>query len=71
ARLTPKFCDNGKAVLRGCNVGDGKLGESFSQLLANLWQVEVKAHIGTIRGGGYWTTGKWKQAAPADKTQDN
>lgn len=71
ARLTPRFCGDGKAVLRGCNVGDGKLGESFSQLLANLWRVNVKAHIGTVRGGGYWTTGKWQRSSPADKTQED
>ncbi len=67
ARLTPKFCKDGQAELRGCNVGDGLLGETFAQLLANLWRVDVKAHIGTIRGGGYWTTGKWTRGSPETK----
>lgn len=64
ARLTPLFCSNATATLRGCNVGDGPLGESFVQNLANLWQVPVRAHVGTIRGGGYWTTGDWTEADP-------
>ena len=68
ARLTPLFCTNGKAVLRGCNVGDGRVGREFTQQLANLWRVDVKAHIGTIRGGGYWTTGKWRQTSPTKET---
>lgn len=64
ARLTPLFCSGASATLRGCNVGDGALGASFVQNLANLWRVHVRAHVGTVRGGGYWTTGNWTEADP-------
>jgi len=64
ARLTPKFCSTGNVVLRGCNVGDGVLGVEFAQRLANLWRVNVRAHIGTVMGGGYWTTGNWTSTSP-------
>jgi hypothetical protein len=63
-RLTPRFCEDGQAVLRGCNVGNGDLGEMFVQRLADLWGVRVRAHIGTIRAGGEWTTGEWAEARP-------
>lgn len=64
ARLTPLFCSGATATLRGCNVGDGVLGASFVQNLANLWRVHVRAHVGIVRGGGYWTTGDWTEADP-------
>lgn len=67
ARLTPLFCSGATVTLRGCNVGDGALGASFAQNLANLWRVHVRAHVGTVRGGGYWTTGDWTEADPRQR----
>jgi hypothetical protein len=67
AELTPRFCSTASVTLRGCNVGDGALGTAFVQRLADLWRVNVRAHIGTIRGGGYWTTGNWRSAIPTPR----
>ncbi|MCG2784877.1 MAG: DUF4157 domain-containing protein [Anaerolineae bacterium] len=64
AELTPLFCSSGSVTLRGCNVGDGTAGAEFVQQLADLWGVPVQAHVGTVRGGGYWTTGDWTSASP-------
>ena len=68
ARLTPRFCDGAQVILRGCDVGNGDLGEMFVQRLVALWGVSVKAHVGTIRGGGHWTTGEWTEGEPARAT---
>lgn len=65
SRLTPLFCEDAQAVLRGCNVGNGLIGEMFVQRLADLWGIKVRAHIGTIRAGGEWTTGEWTEAEPS------
>lgn len=63
--LTPLFCPSATVTLRGCNVGDGPVGAAFVQTLADLWGVRVRAHVGTVRAGGYWTTGDWTEASPS------
>ncbi|MFZ5447951.1 MAG: eCIS core domain-containing protein [Thermodesulfobacteriota bacterium] len=67
--LIPYFCDGATVVLMGCNVGRGAVGTRFIQRLSDLWQVNVAAATGLVRGygiEGVWVWGLPGQVLPSD-----